>query len=103
MTELGPPVTRAPIPPLLSDVVITDHDWHHIGLVWYASYRALYVDGASVAEDAFALASLKSATGGLFIGANKNLDAGTCFSGLIDDIRIYNVALTTEQIEAILR
>jgi len=35
------------------------------------------------------------------IGAGKNLDAGTFFSGLIDDVRIYNVALSTEKIAAL--
>ena len=34
-TELEPPETRTPIPPLLSDMVIIDDEWHHIGLVWY--------------------------------------------------------------------
>jgi len=29
---------------------------------------------------------------------DKNLDATSLFSGLIDDVRIYNVALTPEQI-----
>ncbi|MFC1603678.1 LamG-like jellyroll fold domain-containing protein [Planctomycetota bacterium] len=103
MTELGPPVTRAPIPPMLSDVVITDDDWHHIGLVWYGSFRALYVDGANVAEDAIALTQLKSANGGLYIGTSKTLDAETFFSGMIDDVRIYDKALNPEQIEAIAR
>ena len=90
------------IPPLISDMVITDNEWHHIGMVWYASYRALYVDGASVAEDANALAPmLKSADGGLYIGANKTLDAGTFFSGMIDDVRIYNQALSADEIAAL--
>lgn len=34
-----------------------------------------------------------SSTGGLNIGTGKNLDAGTFWSGLIDDIRIYNQAV----------
>ena len=39
--------------------------------------------------------------GGLYIGASKDLNAGTFFSGLIDDVRIYNVALTAEAIAAL--
>ena len=34
------------------------------------------------------------------IGTEQALDAGTLFSGLIDDVRIYDVALTTEEIVA---
>ena len=59
------------------------------------------MDGTCVAEDVIALTTLKSADGGLHIGADKTLNAGTFFSGLIDDIRIYNVALTAEQIAAL--
>jgi len=101
MTELEPPETRTPMPPLLSDMVIADNEWHHIGLVWYSTFRALYVDGVGVAEDAVALAPLKSATGGLTIGAGKTLEAASFFSGLIDDVRIYNMALSAEQVAAL--
>jgi hypothetical protein len=48
------------------------------------------VDGIEVAKDTAVQNPLKSATGGINIGAGKNLDAGTFFSGLIDDVRIYN-------------
>jgi len=47
------------------------------------------------------LTSLKNADGGIYIGANKNLDADTFFSGLIDDVRIYSIALSLEQIAAL--
>jgi hypothetical protein len=61
------------------------------------------MDGTEVAKDTnpITLAPLKSANGGLYIGAGKTLDAATFFSGLIDDVRIYNKALTAEQIEAL--
>ena len=59
------------------------------------------MDGIEVAKDTAAQNPLKSATGGLHIGADKTLGAGTFFSGLIDDIRIYDKALTTEEIEAL--
>jgi len=90
-----PPVGRFIAQPLGSQVVINDGLWHNVGFVWDGSYRYLYVDGIEVAKDAIALtlAPLESATGGLYIGAGKNLDAGTFFSGLIDDVRIYNRAV----------
>jgi hypothetical protein len=37
--------------PLLSETVITDGQWHRIGLVWDGSHRTLYVDGVAVADD----------------------------------------------------
>jgi len=87
--------------PLVSEFIITDIQWLHLGFVWDGSYRSLYVDGVEVAKDTAPQNPLKSATGGLYIGAGKNLGAGTFFSGLIDDVRIYNVALTAEQIAAL--
>ena len=34
-------------------------------------------------------------------GSGKNLETGTFFDGLIDDVCIYNMALTADKIEAI--
>jgi Tol biopolymer transport system component len=104
MTGLMPyQVGRTVIFPLESQSLITDGLWHHVGFVWDGSYRFLYVDGTEVAKDTnpITLSPLIFANGGLYIGAGKALDAGTLFSGLIDDIRIYDVALSAEQIEAL--
>ncbi len=74
--------------PLLSETVITDGQWHRIGLVWDGSHRKLCVDGVAVAEDA--QPGLEGSQMGLYIGVDKNYAPGTFFSGLIDDVRIYN-------------
>ena len=73
---------------LKSESVITDGDWHRIGFVWDGAHRALYVDDILAAEST--QQGLGSATGGLNIGCGMNSAAGTFWSGLIDDIRIYN-------------
>jgi hypothetical protein len=36
--------------------------------------------------------------GGLYLGVGETLDGATFFSGLIDDFRIYDAALTPEDI-----
>jgi hypothetical protein len=99
MTELVPPTVRSPLPPLVSETIITDGNWHHIGFIWYGVHRTLYVDGVVVAEDM--QNNLASSNNGLYIGTGKGMEPGTFFSGLIDDVRIYNVALSSEQIEAL--
>ena len=71
-----------------SEAVITDGDWHRIGFVWDGSYRTLYVDGLVVAEDA--QDNLDISVNGLYFGTGKVMEAGSFWSGLIDDIRIYN-------------
>jgi len=86
MTELkGPGRGAATLP---SQTVITDGNWHRIGFVWDGSNRRLYVDDAEVAKDA--QDSLVLATGGFYIGTGKAMEPGTYWSGLIDDVRIYN-------------
>jgi hypothetical protein len=65
-------------------------------------HRRLYVDGAEVAKDTDVVAGLLS-DGDLYFGAGKDLDTASFFSGLIDDVRIYNQALSTEEIEEMAR
>jgi len=90
--------------PLESESVITDGQWHHVGLVFdiIAMKRRLYVDGAEVVVDAGYVGGVQS-SGGLYFGAGQALGTGTFFSGLIDDVRIYDAALTTEEIEVLTR
>jgi hypothetical protein len=76
---------------LLSQTTITDGQWHRIGLVWDGFYRTLYVDGIVVAEDT--QDGLKGSSNGLYIGTG-NMESGTYFRGLIDDIRIYSRAVS---------
>jgi len=105
MTGLVPPRAGWINPrPLVSESFITDNQWHHVGLVWDGSYRALYVDGIEVAKDTSTLTQpLVSSTGGLYIGSGKNADTGPFFSGLIDDVRIYNRTLSAEEIMALIQ
>jgi len=79
--------------PLVSQAVITDGSWHLIRFVWDGSQRCLYVDGVQAAADTRKLAVLRAASGGFNIGAGKDLQAGSFWSGLLDDIRLYNRAV----------
>ena len=92
MTELRNIAGRVVGPPLWSQTVITDGHWHRVGFVWDGSNRILYADGAEVATDT--QTGLGSSAGGLYIGAGNNLEPGSFFSGLIDDVRIYDRAIT---------
>jgi hypothetical protein len=79
-------------PPLICSTVVTDGDWHRVGLVRDGDDRILYVDDIEVARDT--AETLESAEGGLYIGAGSGLQYGAFWSGLIDDVRIYNRAVT---------
>jgi hypothetical protein len=85
--------------PLLSQTNITDGEWHRIGLVWDGLNRTLYVDDVAIAQDT--QPSLEGSNNGLYIGCGKGLESGTFWSGLIDDVRIYNQALDETEIAAL--
>jgi len=86
MTELKSP--RRAGKPLQSQTNITDGNWHRIGFVWDGFNRKLYVDGLVAAEDT--QDGLGISDGGLNFGCDKTMEASTFWSGLIDDVRIYN-------------
>jgi hypothetical protein len=90
MTELKG--TGRNVKTLTSQTIITDGEWHRVGLVWDGSNRVLYVDDVEAAADT--QGNLAGSNGGLNIGAAKFLEPGTFWSGLIDDIYIYNRAVT---------
>ena len=85
--------------PLVSQAVITDGDWHRVGVSWDGANLLLYVDDVEVARKT--QSSIPGSQNGLYIGAGNKLGVDTFFSGLIDDVRIYNQALSDEEIAAL--
>ena len=75
--------------PLISASIIADGTWHRVGLVCDGDRRTLYVDDVVVAEDT-QWAGPVGGSGGLNIGCGANRELGTFFTGLIDEVRIYN-------------
>ncbi len=70
---------------LVSPKVITDGQWHHVGLTWDGTNRVLYMDDAEVAQDT------QSTPTGVHRRSQRSAAAlapGTFWSGLIDDVRL---------------
>ncbi len=76
---------------LVSAKVVTEGQWHRVGLTWDGTSRVLYVDDVEVARDNQG-APVASA-GRLYIGAGSTLAPGSFWSGLIDDVRLYRRAV----------
>ncbi len=91
MTELRYIGGRASGPPLVSQTLITDDVWHRVALIWDGANRILYVDNVEVAKDT--QPGFVSSEGGLYIGTSKDMAPGTYWSGMIDEVRIYNRAV----------
>jgi hypothetical protein len=90
MTNLKGPAQTARS--LSAAMVITDDNWHEVGLTWDGANRTLYVDGVAVASDT--QPGLAGSAGGLNIGCGRDMTPGTFWEGLIDEVRIYNQATT---------
>ena len=69
--------------------------WTHLAQTWNGSTLRLYIDGAEVATQP-STGSLVTSTGQVRIGGTS----GQFFSGLIDEVRIYNHARTAAEIAA---
>jgi len=77
--------------PLISESIVTDDNWHRVGFTWGGTNRILYVDDVEVAHDT--LSGLNGSDGGLYIGAGNDLAEGSFWSGMIDDVLIYDRAI----------
>jgi len=75
---------------LISDAYVLDGQWHRIVLTWDGTNRTLQMDGMEVAKDT--QPSLAASSGAMLIGVGRNfgLVTNTFWTGLIDDVRIYN-------------
>jgi hypothetical protein len=88
--------TLSGVIPLDGKAQIPFNQWSHLAIVYNAGERIIYVNGnVDVSDSIVSGLNIKSDT--TYIGAN--LHEGTFFQGMIDDIRIYNTALTAEEID----
>jgi len=75
---------------------INDNEWHHVAGVYDGSKLYLYVDGGVDAS--------KSASGSLNVSASDVYIGGSpsaSFNGFVDDVRIYDRALSADEVEAL--
>jgi N-acetylneuraminic acid mutarotase len=77
---------------LVSELSITNGNWHRVGLTWDGTNKTLYLDDIQVGWDTVAGAG--TSDDGLYIGAGNDLALGTYWTGLIDDVRIYDRVVT---------
>lgn len=83
-----------------SGASLNDNAWHHVAFVnENASSHKLYVDGLLVETSAATWTLTSSNTEALTLGRYKNATYGDhYYNGLLDDVKIYQTALTADQI-----
>jgi hypothetical protein len=72
--------------------------WTHLAFTYDGTTMRLYVNGV-LARSALRAGPIRTSTGVLHIGGNQ-VWGGEFFNGLIDEVRIYNRALSPAEIEA---
>lgn len=70
--------------------------WYHIALTYNSGTTLLYVNGSAYASFSGTLAQ-----SGFMLGNGSTTSAANAFAGYLDDLRIYNSALTPAQIAAL--
>jgi hypothetical protein len=73
--------------------------WHHVALWWNGTTKATYIDGVRTAQNDLSIAFDAD---DITIGAD--LDDGNVaspFTGMLDDVRVYNRALSDAEITAL--
>ena len=70
--------------------------WSHLAVTYDGATMRLYVNGTQVSSQA-QTGSITTSTNPLQIGGDSIY--GQYFQGMIDEVRIYNVALTPAQIQ----
>jgi arabinan endo-1,5-alpha-L-arabinosidase len=96
-------------PYIQTDVAVTDNQWHHVAVVLVddgtpdVSEIQLYVDGLPQSVTVSSAQAINTVLASdVLIGAFDNAGTkGGYFNGLIDDVQIYNRALTATEIQAI--
>ncbi len=87
-----------------SGVIMELDEWYHAGFTVIeggdSDTLQMYVNG--VAEGAQGTRAMETCEGGYLIGSHKNLAAASCWPGLVDDVRLYNRALTSDDIKMVM-
>ncbi len=90
--------------PLRGAMQINDGQWHHIAVTWdcVSGERKLYVDGRLDVQDTYILEAIPNhsryAIGGRAV---TETEAASVYRGYVDDVRVYNSIMSTDEIGGI--
>lgn len=84
-----------------SNFSIVDGEFHYIAGVRKGTITELYVDGILVGTDSSSTILSASSSNNVVIGGRENPSSDPYFNGLIDEVQIYNRALSQSEIKGI--
>jgi len=93
----------------LSQQRLDDGQWHHVAATYDGVAAKLYMDGWPVDRPAHKAGELKHTDYDLTIGANRSNpnaaygEVGASFNGLMDDVMMFNRALSDDEIQTVFK
>jgi hypothetical protein len=82
-------------------IIVTDNQWHHYAGTYDGAEARIYIDGTLQAQRAYSGPVGNSSSYSLFIGENSQA-TGRLLHGLLDDVRIYDKAMSEQQVLALI-
>ncbi len=90
---------------LKAEKFIGDGEWHHVIATWDKmageNNMKIYIDGVLAAQKTTPARDLTTKSSDVLIGGSVGTSKSKFFNGSIDDVRIYNRALTEKQAKAL--
>jgi len=76
--------------------------WRHLAFVYSSGHIVEYINGSEAASETYRASDLSTANGEpLYIGIQNNGSLWYPLNGVIDELRIYNRALSAEEVRAL--
>jgi len=85
---------------ITSNTIIPGNVWHQVAVIYNGTTASLYIDG--VLDKSANLTPPASTTQSFYIAAAGKLTHSSFFKGNIDEVRVWDVALTTDQLHYIM-
>ncbi len=85
---------------LVSNTTIPENEWHHVATIYNGTTLSLYIDG--VLDKSANLTAPVNTSESFYIAAAGKLTPTQFFKGNIDEVRIWNSALSPEQLRFIM-
>jgi hypothetical protein len=80
---------------------IIPDEWYHVAIVARNGSQEFYRNGAKIASTTHTLRYTFAYKAFIGVSANQNTPVGNYFHGTIDDVRIYNRALSEDEVRAL--
>ncbi|WP_191858925.1 choice-of-anchor D domain-containing protein [Hanstruepera ponticola] len=85
---------------IVSNTTIPKNEWHHLAVVYNSGIAKMYVDG--VLDKQRTLTEPEETNNSFFIGAASKSAPRDFFHGNIDEVRVWNISLTENQLRYIM-